>query len=242
MSDYREENGYRFDARFDWWTKDHPENYLRVKQHIMSTRSPGSKLSVAEIGVFEGRSTIWFVENLLSLYPGSTYVCVEPDPAPLFSHNISKLCESFPEIHLVHEQAYSEHFFPDAISFLNSSQEDKYDFIYIDGDHNAQGVLRDIVMAWEALKVDGVLLMDDYEMEATDPWHYISHKEFKEHPRAKFKHPSIAIDAFLNIYRGLYDKIIDNFQIGVIKRVELGAKNINHGDNTQGRFEYHAIK
>jgi predicted O-methyltransferase YrrM len=231
---------YKFDPKFDWWTKDHYANYAWIREHFLSTTSPGTSLRFVEIGVFEGRSTVWFVENVLKAFPGSSYICVEPDPAPNFAHNIRLLKDRCPDVNIIHEPRYSEHFLPDSISFLNNSHEDRYDLGYVDGDHNAQGVLRDNVMVWECLKVGGIQLMDDYEMEATDPWHYISHKEFKEHDRAKFRHPSIAIDAFLNVYHGLYEKVIDNFQVGVIKRVDLGAKNLGHGDGTQGGFEYHA--
>jgi hypothetical protein len=104
---------------------------------------------------------------------------------------------------------------------VRSGKSPSPDFIYLDGDHNAQGLLRDTVYSWEVLKTGGLLLMDDYEMELTDPWHYISHKEFSIYPRANFKPPCCAIDSFLSSYRGLYDKVIDNYQIGVVKRVSL---------------------
>jgi hypothetical protein len=245
---------YKFDPKFDWWTKDHTDNYEWIKNYFKKTAIIGKPLEFLEVGVFEGKSTIWFVDNILGMkaegpegtpyFGGSVYRCIEPDPAPNFEHNIGILRQRYPYVRITHNKEYSEHFLPKLIS---SPLDDPADYAsanlaYIDGDHNAQGVLRDAVMAWECLKVGGILLFDDYEMEATDPWHYISHKEFKEHDRAKFRHPSIAIDAFLNVYRGLYEKVIDNFQVGVIKRVELGAKNLAHGDNSQGGFEYHASK
>jgi hypothetical protein len=251
MSAYREENGYRFDAKFDWWTKDHYTNYEWVKRHFSSTTVVGTPLTFAEVGVFEGRSTIWFVENVIGMtlngrpcFPDSVYHCIEPDPAPNFDHNIALLQKKVPHVRVSHHKEYSEHFLPKLIGGPLDDPADcpRLDFGYLDGDHNAQGVLRDAVMMWELLKVGGIMLFDDYEMEATDPWHYISHKEFKDHPRANFRHPSHAIDAFLNVYHGLYEVVIDNFQIGIIKKVHLGAKNIGHGDSTQGKFEYHAKK
>lgn len=237
--------GYRFDPKFDWWTKDHIANYGFIKNYFfggcgLSEPVSPVPLCFVEIGVFEGRSTVWFVENVLSHFPGSVYKCVEPDPAPNFEHNIELLRERVPGVNILHHREYSEHFLPKAIDTASRPS-----LFYLDGDHNAPGVLRDAVMAWECLGEGGVMLFDDYEMEATDPWHYISHKEFKTHPRANFRHPSHAIDAFLNVYRGLYDRVIDNFQVGIVKRVELGAKNIDHGDETQGsngkgKFEYYA--
>jgi len=230
--------GYRFDPKFDWWTKDHHANHKVLEDYFLERYMP-SPLRILEIGVYEGRSMIWAVENILSQTGESdaVYVGVDPDPAKNFEWNFELLKSKYPGVNFGLIKAYSEHFMP-----RMCSGQPRYGLIYVDGDHNAQGVLRDSIMAWECLEVGGVLLFDDYEMEATDPWHYISHKEFKEHDRAKFRHPSIAIDAFLSVYRGLYEKIIDNFQVGIIKRVELGAKNLAHGDNSQGGFEYHAKK
>jgi hypothetical protein len=232
-----QDTGYKFDPKFDWWMKDHYANHKVLEEYFLEQYDP-SPLHFLEIGVFEGRSMIWMVENILSQTgeKGASYLGVDPDLAPNFENNVGLLRVKCPSVECSAVEVYSEHFLPHMVGHR------LYDYISIDGDHNAQGVLRDSVMAWELLRVGGVLHFDDYEMEATDPWHYISHKEFKEHDRAKFRHPSIAIDAFLNVYRGLYDRIIDNFQVGIIKRVELGAKNLAHGDDSQGKFEYHAKK
>jgi len=226
---------YKFDPKFDWWEKDHYENHKWLERYFLD-QYKGSPLHFLEIGVFEGRTMIWAVENILGPLgdKGSSYVGVDPEPAANFEGNLELLRARFPAVDIKLIKSYSEHFMPKICG------GQRYDWIYVDGDHNAQGALRDYVMSWECLKVGGVMLMDDYEMEATDPWHYISHKEFKQYERVKFRHPSIAIDAFLNVYRGLYDRVIDNFQVGIIKRVELDALNIGHGDNTQGTFEYHA--
>lgn len=227
---------YRFDPKFDWWTDDHYANYEQIKEMFGGREG----LRFLEVGIFEGRSTIWFCENVLT-GPRCRYFAIEPDPAPNMAHNFDLLRERT-DVQLMHIPDYSERVLPKM-----ASERSRIDFGYLDGDHNAQGNLRDAVMMWELLKVGGLMLFDDYEMEATDPWHYISHKEFSEHPRANFQHPRAAIDAFLMIYRGLYEKVIDNFQVGIVKTVELGAKNLDHGDESQGengegKFEYHAKK
>ena len=246
MPEARVEDGYKFDAKFDWWTEDHLKNYETIRDYFDKAK-PEVGLRCMEIGVFEGRSMIWFVRNMLRSRVGSWYAAVEPDPAPFFDHNVRKLVKDYPDVSLYHYKEYAEFFVPETLGDIERSRGPDYDFIYIDGDHNAQGVLRDMVMTWELLHVGGVMLVDDYEMEATDPWHYISHKEFLEYPRANFQHPRAAVDAFLSIYRGLYTKIIDNFQVGIVKTVHLGAKNLDHGDESQGKdgegsFEYHTKK
>ena len=230
------EQEYKFDPKFDWWTPSHYKNYEFIKQQFAGKEG----LRFLEIGIFEGRSTVWFIENV---FTGNKcqYFAVEPDPAPNMAHNFDVLTAKTGYRPAVIKD-YSENALPMMLELKY-----RMDSILLDGDHNAQGLLRDAVMSWEILKVGGILLFDDYEMEATDPWHYISHKEFAEHPRANFQHPRAAIDAFLSIYRGLYEKVIDNFQVGIRKTVELGAKNLDHGDESQGengdgKFEYHAEK
>jgi len=84
--------------------------------------------------------------------------------------------------------------------------------------------LEDLVLSWKLLKVGGLMLIDDYEMETLDPWFYISHKQFQNTPRLRFTHPRIAIDAFRNIYRGQYETVIDNYQIGLKKVLNFPQK------------------
>jgi predicted O-methyltransferase YrrM len=61
-----------------------------------------------------------------------------------------------------------------------------FDFIYVDGSHQAPDVLEDLVMAYQLLRVGGLLVCDDYL------WR---HKDGVLHE------PKIAIDSFLNINR-----------------------------------------
>jgi hypothetical protein len=113
--------------------------------------------------------------------------------------------------------------------------KEEFDFIYTDGDHNAPGLLEDMVLSWKLLKVEGLLLVDDYEMKIKDPWFYKCHKEFKDTPKLMFIHPMVAISSFMTIYRGCYEVFIDNYQVGLIKKIDLSKKNINSGD---GLIEY----
>lgn len=57
----------------------------------------------------------------------------------------------------------------DLVSFVNESSltfldrcEDKFDFIFLDGDHSATTVYQEIPRALKALKQDGVILLHDY--------------------------------------------------------------------------------
>lgn len=37
-----------------------------------------------------------------------------------------------------------------------------YDFVYVDGNHSTVGVMSDALLAWRVLKVNGVVIFDDY--------------------------------------------------------------------------------
>ena len=60
-----------------------------------------------------------------------------------------------------------------------------FDFIYVDGSHQAPDVLCDAVMAWRVLRDGGVMVFDDYL------W---------GDPRMPLHRPKVAIDAFMNIF------------------------------------------
>ena len=46
------------------------------------------------------------------------------------------------------------------------SRVQKYDLIYIDGDHHAEAVYLDLVLSWEILKPGGILAGDDYNWKS----------------------------------------------------------------------------
>lgn len=65
-----------------------------------------------------------------------------------------------------------------------------FDFIYIDGSHTAPDVLTDAVMAFQLLRVGGVMVFDDYTwcMEPQDR-------------RDPLNMPKFAIDTFVNMFQ-----------------------------------------
>lgn len=84
--------------------------------------------------------------------------------------------------------------------FLISAETNHYDFIYIDGDHTASTVISDAVLAWELLKVNGIMAFDDYE------W---------THPDGDTFAPKVAIDGFLNIFNPYLEVINRGWQIWI---------------------------
>jgi predicted O-methyltransferase YrrM len=208
-------NKYKFTKKINFWNADHHTNFAYIKQLFSNTEE--SQLNFLEIGVFEGRTSCWLIDNILSIESihrskGMLH-CIDPYIAKNGEYNLRQ--------HLGDIIFYRE---PSGKVLIDLIKDNifRFDFIYVDGDHNACNLLEDLILSWKLLKVGGIMLIDDYEMETTDPWHYISHAEFnKDNPKLRFTHPRIAIDAFLNIYRGQFDWIIDNYQIGIKKTLNL---------------------
>jgi len=206
--EYMPEGKYEFDisTRFKFWGKDHWTNFNKIK----SIYEGKNNLTFMEIGVCEGWTTTKLLDDILT--GNNCYIyCIDPDPTPLFYKNMEKHVNKYL---LVKEESIN--ILPKLLNLKTL-----FDLIYIDGDHNAKAVLEDMVLSWRLLKIGGIMLVDDYELKITDPWFYKCHKEFKSIPRLMFIHPMVSIAAFMTIYKGCYEIIIENYQIALKKIVEL---------------------
>lgn len=203
------DNKYKFTDSCNWWFEDHENNFDQIKKYFDGQID----LNFLEIGVFEARTTTWLLDNILTS-PQDKIYCIDPYIKQNGLHNLSLHSE---KVRFFGRASI------DVLSDLLPHRRQFFNFVYIDGDHNACGILEDAVISWRMLKVGGIMLFDDYEMEITEPWFYRSHQCFKlsSSPRLSFTHPRFAIDAFLSIYKGQYEKIIENYQIGIKKVVEL---------------------
>lgn len=201
------DNKYKFTESCNWWTQDHENNFNQIKNYFDGK----SSLNFLEIGVYEARTSTWLLDNILNHINDKIY-CIDPYIKNNGIHNLT--------FHTKKVRFFKNPSIDILSDFLQYKRK-LFDFIYIDGDHNAFGILEDAVFSWRLLKIGGIMLFDDYEMEIFDPWFYQSHRQFKDTPRLKFTHPRFAIDAFLSIYKGQYEKIIENYQIGIKKIVEL---------------------
>jgi predicted O-methyltransferase YrrM len=72
---------------------------------------------------------------------------------------------------------------------LAEGMQDYFDFIYIDGSHQAPDVLCDAVLSFKLLKTNGVIAFDDYLWQEQLPY-----------GSDPLRSPKLAIDAFTNIY------------------------------------------
>lgn len=136
-----------------------------LKHHFSALTSMlGSQniLNLLEIGSYEGASSVYFADHLLS-NPASRLTCVDPfdlsdKTTPLtgstefiFLGNIDK-CKYKNQINV--KRTTSDHFFEE--------NTEVFDFIYLDGSHELDAIRKDFQNSLKVLKPNGILWMDDY--------------------------------------------------------------------------------
>lgn len=174
-----------------YYWKDHCENWER---HLALWKGRPD-LRFLEIGCFEGGSTLWFLDNVLTA-PDSSITCIDSfvrrGGEPRFRHNVSVSGHSA-KVTVIKGRSDM------AMSQLH---EQRFDIIYIDGSHRAADVMLDAVQAWMLLQHGGLLIFDDYAWQPELP------------PQNR---PRMAIDAFLRAFSSEYELLHKEYQVIVKK-------------------------
>lgn len=172
-------------------------------------------LRFLEVGCFEGRATVWLLENIL-IHKSATIDTIDTfeggmevgEDGAHVNRNVQK--NYFDNIAPFEKKVYTwkgesafllrggAKLIPGDIRFNLGS----YDFIYIDGSHKSPQVLEDSILAWRLLKVGGILIWDDYGL--------------KRYPNP-LDNPAPAIEIFLQIFEGQYKLISKGYQVCIEK-------------------------
>ena len=132
-------------------------------------------LKFMEIGSIDCISSVWLLDNILT-DKSSRLVKILP-------HNINVPMQYYNQITI--KQGSSRN-----VLIESAYMKEDYDFVYIDGDHSAQSVLQDAVLAFPLLKPQSIMIFNDYLWK-------INNKEPNE---VNLRIPKNAIDIFLTIY------------------------------------------
>ena len=194
----------------DWFSADDLVQFLPLKTQ--------EEIHFLEIGSFEGKSTVWFLENIL-LNEKSTITCIDPwttysqnnnsfdsynkvdsewnftDNKNTFLHNI--YLSGFKNKVII-EQGFSNEILPKFIL-----DKKKYDIIFIDGNHTSPFVITDGIMSWYLLKEGGLMIFDDYLWGDTN----------------STLSPKLAVDSFINCFRDYIEVIWSEYRL-VIKKIK----------------------
>ena len=180
-----------YDFSVDWFSWATP-----VWSDLLSRFLPKK---VLEIGSFEGRSACYLIDVLGQQHPLELH-CVDTFQGGI--EHIGQemdIVEARFEANLRHAISRSAHAIDLHVHKLPSDlalsrlfaagQGGTYDFIYIDGSHQAPDVLADAVLSFRLLRIGGLLAFDDY----------LWFEDLPEGPDL-LRMPKPAIDAFVNIY------------------------------------------
>lgn len=143
-------------------------------------------VSFLEIGCYEGQSSLWMLENVLTHKNSGLTVIDTFEGSPEHGEE-NDLLERFKE----NIKGYSPRILKGNSRFflknlaINQFDDIEYDFIYVDGSHEATDVLEDAVLSFPLLKTGGLMIFDDYQFGSQLDKHLT---------------PKPAIDAFLEVY------------------------------------------
>lgn len=172
----------------DWFSKSIPD-WDRYLAHLKGKPN----VQALEIGSWEGQSTCWLLENILT-DPSSRITCIDTftgNPENIVQPHYKDVKWTFASnIRATGAEEKVELIEAPSQLALKLMKNDSCDFIYIDGSHDPKDVLTDIVLSWGLLKHGGIMILDDYPLQI---------------PKLGIL-PKRAIDAFYFVFK---DDIID---------------------------------
>lgn len=169
------------------YTEDYTTVHIPFWKEIFKSyinRGRKSPISMLEIGSFEGRSTKWFLQNVLH-HPQDKIHCIDPhryNPGDAESKFWRSVVDTNGIGKLVKHKAIAER-------TMSTFNQHSFDIIYVDGNHDGVAVLIDALNSFRVCKIGGIILFDDYLMPAkTERWNFANSTKK-------------AIDTFSDFYR-----------------------------------------
>jgi len=168
----------------------------------------GQPVNMIEIGSFEGRSTIWFLEHVL-IHPQAKIICIDPftgNPEHMKEQIVISDIESRFDNNIVESGVGNkvEKMKAPSYTALRELPFNGFSAVYIDGLHISSAVLEDAILSFRLLKKDGFMLFDDYNWPVDLP---------------EIEKPKLGIDTFLQTYAGQYKLLLKDRQVHIQKTV-----------------------
>lgn len=183
----------------DWFSGNIPA----ISQSLAQLCPAAQVHRILEIGSWEGRSTLWFLEHC----PCATVACVDTfeggdehqGSASLvglearFRNNVAKYADRV----IVHRGVSGD-------ALFGVGAPGSFDVAYVDGSHTSWDALTDIVLSFQLLRPGGLMLIDDYG--GGDPGNLL--------PTS----PRPAVDAFLHIMQSKISVLHFGYQVHLQKK------------------------
>ena len=205
-------NDYKFNEK---WFSDVQGGWDQVFNWYCNKEKREVK-NVLEVGCYEGMASIYLAEHYLK--DGANYTVVDTfegskDESGMsdtnqhfaiqddfiydnFIHNTG----FFPNINYTVKRGLSQHILPTL-----EQENNKYDFIYIDGSHKSSDTFIDAYYSHKMLKPEGIIIFDDFL------WSDPLQKDDIDHA------PKLGIDVFQLIWGHEYKQLLSGYQLGFIK-------------------------
>lgn len=165
-------------------------------------------LNFLEVGSFEGRSTCWLLDNILT-GENCSLTCIDTFEGGYEHQELGESLTTLYDVFMHNTKPYGDKVI--TIRDTSSSallkpevRDKKYNFIYIDGCHESKEVLEDAVLCWELLSDRGIMIFDDYGWGS-----HIDDVTLK---------PKVAIEGFINAYRRKLEILQVDYQVVLLKK------------------------
>ncbi|KAI0637646.1 glycosyl transferase [Trametes polyzona] len=192
---------YLFTETQDWFSFN-VETWRGLFKHVLAPHP-----RVLEIGSWEGRSAIFLLTELCR--SGGEIVCIDHfdlmrTPAGRerrrkLTHNLSLTGKPF--------RVLGQFSVPALMTLLTeemSAAEPGFDWVYVDGSHEADDTFLDGELSWRLARKGAVIVFDDYRWD--------------KEPEESIHHPKRGVDAFLTLHKGEYELLSSDTQYQVVLR------------------------
>lgn len=197
------------------FTHDWTSHHLKLWEELLRDKVD-TATAVLEIGSFEGRSALFFLQFL----PKSRITCVDTFRGS--EEHVERGSKYESDMAGV-ERRFDRNLEPfgdrvdkrkgGSVAVLPALAAERrlYDVVYVDGDHSAASTYADARLGWDLLDNDGVMILDDYRWGTGLP---------------AAKRPAAGIEAFLWQIAGEYELLHKDQQI-VIRKIPISGTSVS---------------
>ncbi|HPM80821.1 MAG TPA: class I SAM-dependent methyltransferase [Candidatus Anammoximicrobium sp.] len=185
-----------YDFTVNWFTWNIP-----VWEKVLAPFKGQPDIQYLEIGVYEGRSAIWMLENILT-HPTARLTGIDIFDGPYEARFRANVKRSGFEDQVRAVKASSQR-------AVGNLPLESFDIVYIDGSHAKDDVLEDAILCWRVLKPNGILIFDDYR------WACCFESGTCDKPGDS---PRPAIDAFAQCFANRSEVVHNSYQLILKKK------------------------
>lgn len=188
----------------DWFTQSAP-----VFEKVLEELKGKPELEFLEIGTWEGRSAIWFLDNILT-DKTSKITCIDDFNGIDNINNANIKIEGLRDRLDSNLKPYRGKFevydgnSRDVLRVL-SEVDNFFDCVYIDGSHSAYDCLFDAVQTFPMVKKGGFIIFDDYM------WNW---SQLPDH-----RTPKLAIDSFMSCLKGMVKPEFVGWKTVILRKI-----------------------